>query len=170
MKHFFLHCLFIFPPALLSAQNYSKDSIGVRSIIQQYEDAWNKNDMDAIGNLFTEDGSWINIGGLYCKNKTEIIKAHQVFAPYLKYMIPSKMNIQKIQLISDVVALVFVHEELHLNHDLSFPDGRKANKGEVIYDQLSFVLVKYSGQWMIKAGHNTAVDPASEAINPVNKN
>jgi hypothetical protein len=40
--------------------------------------------------------------------------------------------------------------------------------GDIIYDQISLVLVKNtSGQWQIKTGHNTPVYPKMEAMNPV---
>jgi uncharacterized protein (TIGR02246 family) len=129
MKRLFLSCLFTCSALFIFAQNDVKDSIGVRALIQQYEDAWNKNDMEAISNLFAEDGSWINIGGLYWKNKAEIRTAHIAFAPYLKFMVPAKLNVQNIQFIDDGIALVFVREAIHMNHDLAFPDGRKISKG-----------------------------------------
>jgi len=170
MKRIFLSCLLICSVLTLFAQNNPKDSAGVRALVQRYEDAWNKNDMLAISGLFTEDGSWINIGGLYWKNKSEIRTAHLAFAQYLKFMIPAKLNIQNIQFIGDDVALVFLREEIQMNHGLAFPDGRKAVTGDKLSDQISLVLVNNSGQWQIKTGHNTAVDPVSEKINPVNKN
>ena len=170
MKRLLFTTLFICSALSLFAQNNTEDSLAVRSVVQRYEDAWNKNDMVTVCNLFTEDGSWINIGGLYWKNKVEITKAHVAFAPYLKYMVPSNMNIQNIQFIAPGVSLVFIHEALHMNHDLTFPDGRKAAQGQVIYDEISLVLVKNLGQWQIKTGHNTAVDPQSEAMNPVKEN
>ena len=168
MKHFLFTCLLICSASFLFAQSNSKDSIDVRSIIQQYEDAWNKNDMDAVCNLFTEDASWINVGGLYWRNKKEISIAHHAFAPVLKYMIPAKLNIQNIQFAAPGVALVFIHEKIQMNHALSFPDGRDVVPGDIIYDQISFVLVKNpSGKWQIKTGHNTPVYPKMETMNPV---
>ena len=170
MKRLFLCCLFSCLVVFLYAQTNIKDSTGVRALIQRYQDAWNQNDMVAISDLFTEDGSWINIGGLYWKNKTEIKTAHVAFAPYLKFMVPAKLNIQNIQFIGNGVALVVLREEIRMNHDLAFPDGRKVAMGDKIFDQMSWVLVNNSGKWQIKSGHNTAVDAVSEKINPVNKN
>ena len=167
MKSILPFYLFTFLSSFLMAQNNSKDSIAVRSVIQQYENAWNKNDIDAICKLFTVDGSWINPGGLYWKNQAEVSKAHHAFAQVLSYMIPVEMTIQNIQFIKDGVALVFVLELIHINHNLSFPNGKKSFPGDIIKDQVSLVLVKNSDQWQIKAGHITTIEPAAEAINPV---
>jgi len=168
MKYFLFTCLLICSVSFLFAQSNAKDSIEVRATIQHYENVWNINDMDAICNMFTEDASWINIGGLYWKNKKEISIAHHAFAPVLKYMIPAKLNIQNIQFVAPGVAIVFIREKIEMNHALSFPDGREVVSGDIIYDQISLVLVKNaSGQWQIKTGHNTPVYPKMEAMNPV---
>lgn len=167
MKHFLLTCLLIFTLSPVLAQNDTKDSIAVLATVQEYENAWNKNDMDAVCAMFTEDASWINIGGLYWKNKNEITKAHHAFAPILSYMIPSKLNIQKIQFVAPGVAIVCLREKIQMNHALSFPDGREVLQGDIINDEISLVLVKKYDKWQIKAGHNTAVYPKMEALNPI---
>jgi uncharacterized protein (TIGR02246 family) len=170
MRQIILSCLFVLSASFLFAQSDPGNEAAIRSLIQQQGEAWNKNDMNEYCRFFTDDGSWINIGGLYWKNKRELLQAHLAFAPVLKYMTPATLSIQHIQFIAPDVALVFMLETIQMNHDLSFPDGRKVAVGDTIMDQLSLVLIKSSGHWFIKAGHNTAVDPNSVKINPVDKN
>jgi len=153
------------------AQNNSSDSLAIRSTVQQFENSWNKNDIDAYCSFFTADGSWINIGGMRWKNRDEVSKAMHTLAPVFKYMIPQKLNVLDIQFVADDVAIVFIREVIQINHDWNFPDGRKANsKGDIVYGQMSLVMVKNLGQWQIKAGHNTTIDPKVAAFNPVSKN
>ena len=142
MKQFIFCCMLIFSAPLLFAQTNQADETAIRSLVQKQEDAWNKNDMNEYCGFFTEDGSWINIGGLYWKNKAEILKAHLAFAHVLKYMIPATLDIQNIQFIAPGAAIVFVKETIRMNHDLSFPDGRKVAIGDTIRDQMSLVLIK----------------------------
>jgi uncharacterized protein (TIGR02246 family) len=169
VKHFIYFSLLIGPVQVAFAQNNPADETAIRALVQEQEDAWNRNDMSGYCSFFADDASWINIGGLYWKNKAEIVKAHLAFAPVLKFMVPAKVKIQNIQFIAPAAAIVIIEEAIKMNHDLSFPDGRGVAAGDTIKDRISLVLVKSSGRWVIIAGHNTSIDPASEKINPVSE-
>ena len=171
MKQYLFSVLLICSSSVLFAQSDYTDSTAIRITIQQFEDSWNKNDMDAYCNFFTIDGSWINIGGMRWKNLSEVSKAMHVLAPVFKNMIPQKLNIQNIQFVADGVAVVFILEVIQINHDWFFPDGKKgAAKGDVMYGQMSLLMVRNFGQWKIKVGHNTTVDQKLADFNPVNRN
>jgi uncharacterized protein (TIGR02246 family) len=168
MKRFLILGVFISSTIFLFAQKKSTDSIAIHATIQRFEDSWNRNDMDAYCNFFMIDGSWINIGGMRWKNRTEVSAAMHALAPVFKNMIPQKLNIQNIQFVADGVAVVFVLEVMQMNHDWFFPDGKKgAAKDDVTYGQVSLLMVRSLGQWKIKAGHNTTVDPTIATFNPV---
>ncbi len=57
------------------AQSVTSDEKAIRSLLQQMEGAWNKNDMGAYCNSLTEDGTWINVVGMFWRDKKETIKA-----------------------------------------------------------------------------------------------
>src|SRR5580692_8089522 len=120
MKRILLLCLFALPASLLFGQKNEADSLEIRSIIQQFENSWNRNDFDAYCSFFTVDGSWINIGGMHWKNKAEVSKAMHTLAPEFKKMIPQKLNIQNIEFIASGVVVVFVLEVIQMNQDWVF--------------------------------------------------
>ena len=51
----------------------------IRTVLIEYQHAWNNHDMTALEELFTDDAHWVNIVGMHWQGKAAIIKAHSVF-------------------------------------------------------------------------------------------
>jgi hypothetical protein len=77
--------------------------------------------------LFTEDGSWITIGGFIGKTE-EVSTATHALAPAFKNMIPMKLNIQRMQFVDEKVAVLFLLEDIYINSDWYYPDGSIGGK------------------------------------------
>ena len=58
------------------AQLSSSDEEAVRSVMNEFPDAWNRHDMDAIGALFAEDADFVNVTGTYWKGRESIRLNH----------------------------------------------------------------------------------------------
>lgn len=61
---------------MIFAQNDSTDEKAIHTSLQQMEDAWNKNDMGAYCSQLKEEGTWINVVGMFWRNKKDVTKAH----------------------------------------------------------------------------------------------
>ena len=168
MKHIMLIAITFLFCMNIKAQDHSADSMAIINLVKQYEDTWNNNDMDAHCKLFTEDGSWITIGGFYWKDRNEVSTGTHALAPAFKNMIPMKLNIQRMQFVDEKVAVLFLLEDIYINSDWNYPDGSiGGKKGEHDYGQMSWVVVKDNGEWKLKAGQNTTVDQKMKQFNPV---
>ena len=71
MKHIMLIAITFLFCMNIKAQDHSADSMAIINLVTQYEDTWNNNDMDAHCKVFTEDGSWITIGGFIGKTEAK---------------------------------------------------------------------------------------------------
>jgi len=61
------------------AQNLSRTSqeqLAVSRIVQEYSDAWNKHDMNTLGQLFASDADFVNVGGYRWKGREALQKNH----------------------------------------------------------------------------------------------
>jgi uncharacterized protein (TIGR02246 family) len=61
------------------AQNKSRTSqeqLAVSRIVQEYADAWNKHDMNTLGQLFAPDADFVNVGGYRWKGREALQKNH----------------------------------------------------------------------------------------------
>jgi hypothetical protein len=67
-KIFCISCFIIYGWAAY-AQNVSSDEKAIRILLKQMEVAWNKNDMGAYCNSLSGDGTWINVVGMFWRDK-----------------------------------------------------------------------------------------------------
>jgi len=61
------------------AQTYPqqpKEHVPVSRVVQEYADAWNKHDMNTLGQLFAQDADFINVGGYRWKGREALQKNH----------------------------------------------------------------------------------------------
>ena len=70
--------LLLCPCAPRAAWNKS-DEASIRGLFTAYQSDWNHHDIQAMGNLFTEDAEWINVVGMHWRGKPDIVKVHEVY-------------------------------------------------------------------------------------------
>ena len=56
----------------LYAQNDRTIEKSIQTILQKQEEAWNKHDINAMSNYFTDDATLVNYLGMFWKSKAEI--------------------------------------------------------------------------------------------------
>ena len=57
----------------------SSDEESIRAVVTAYCDAWNRHDMEALAELFTDDAQWVNIVGMHWPGRTAIVAAHNAY-------------------------------------------------------------------------------------------
>ncbi|MDX8491714.1 SgcJ/EcaC family oxidoreductase [Mesorhizobium sp. VK22B] len=123
-----------------------------------FADAWNRHDMDDFAALFSEDANFVNVVGVWWKNRTEIEGAHR--ATHQTMFRDSRLE----GVVSSAVELAPGLASLHYKWTLtgaSAPDGSPAGTREGI---LLLVVKKDQSNWRIKVAQNTdIVAPPSNA-------
>jgi uncharacterized protein (TIGR02246 family) len=144
-----------------SAINAS-DQEEIRAVVMGFFKAWNRHDMKAFAELFSDDADWINIVGMHWRGKKAVVKAHEVFHRTIfrnTDMTPTGVGIR---VVTSEVAIAVVTLKAG---EFTAPDGKQMAGTQ---DRLSVILVKGEGGWRITHGHNTVVDPSAQPFDPVN--
>jgi uncharacterized protein (TIGR02246 family) len=139
-----------------------KDEQAIRAVLTGYGNAWNRHDMRALAELFSDDAHWINIVGMHWPGKSAVVAAHEAFHRTFFRETDIELADVGIRLIAQEVAAAIVLLKVG---PFTPPDGRQRPESK---DRLSLILGKRDGKWRIVHGHNTVVDPAAQPFDPVN--
>lgn len=127
----------------------AKDEEGIRKVLADFIEAWNKHDARAFSMVFAEDADFTNVGGKSAHGRLEVEKFHAPrFATKFKDS-NQKMTETKIRFIKPDVAAVDARWEM---------TGDKGPEGQEIPFRkglLNFVMTKEGGTWFITVMHNT---------------
>lgn len=121
-----------------------------------FADAWHSRDGHRIGALFAEDADFVNVTGLWWRNRAAIAKAHDYALKsfFSDTTLKPGVNITR-QLGPD-------HAIVHCRFTLkgqTAPDGSTARDRQTI---LTFVLHRTPNGWQAVATQNTDVVPGKE--------
>jgi uncharacterized protein (TIGR02246 family) len=170
-KILFVSC-FIINGCLAYAQNVTSNEKTIRSLLQQMEGAWNKNDMLTYCKSLMEDGTWINVVGMFWRDKKETVKAHLAFGETMfKYSLVSHDLIEFRDITPDVV-IAYVKWNYLTTQDFYLPDGvtRAGKKGDTDHSLMELIFVKKDNQWLITSVTNTRIDPNAATYDPIKRN
>lgn len=154
MKHFILLALLISSGYCFS-QTKEKPLL---DIIAKQEADWNKNDMIAFANSFTEDGTLINFLGFYWKGKDEIISQFKQINECCIKPTHIKLEVLDSKFLSDNSAVAHVKETLTAKEDYMVP-GAKVTKGSIDHKFITAVFIKQESKWKIASMQVTQVKP-----------
>ena len=114
-----------------------------------FEAAWNSHDMHAFGRMLTVEADWVAVGGSHWRGREEIEREHAArHATQFKDSVWSTRRVHVAVLKPDF-ALIHIDWALRGDRD---PDGTPRQPREGV---LTWVTIKDSGFWRIRAGHNT---------------
>ncbi|MBZ9849367.1 SgcJ/EcaC family oxidoreductase [Mesorhizobium sp. CA14] len=122
-------------------------------IATAFADAWNRHDIGDFAALFSEDANFVNVVGMWWKNRAEIEAAHR--ATHETMFRDSRLQ----GVVSPVVELSPGVASVHYRWTLtgaSAPDGSPAGTREGI---LLLVVKKEQSDWRIKVAQNTDIVP-----------
>jgi uncharacterized protein (TIGR02246 family) len=137
------------------------DEQAIRSVVLEYGASWNRHDMAALAELFTDDAHWINIVGMHWPGKSAVVTGHEAFhRTFFRATDIELADVEIRPIAGDVAAAVVL-----LKVDpFTPPDGVHRPNSE---NRLSMILTKRDGRWWIAHGHNTVIDPAAQPFDPI---
>ena len=129
-------------------QGNSIDEMGIKKVLADQVEAWNRHDAKAFSMAFAEDADFTNVVGASAHGRAEVEKFHApMFATIFKDS-NLKMTKTKIRFIKPDVAAVDAWWEM---------TGAKTREGKEIplrKGLLNFVMTKEGGRWFITVMHN----------------
>ena len=149
--------LFIFASRSESSSprpDQSADEKAIQDVEARWQNAWNRHDISALANLFTEDADFITVIGKWCKGKKEFydyhVRLHQVMFKDSVW----KTTDTQVRFLNPEVAIV--HVNWTITGDRNADGTPRPNSRDGIFTQ---VMVKQGGQWRITASQNTNIQP-----------
>jgi uncharacterized protein (TIGR02246 family) len=127
------------------------DPAGVSAVIQEFEDAWNRHDMDAFALLFALDADFVNVFGMRWVGR-EAIKEHHA-GSHATIFKSSTLRIEDTTL-RFLKADVATARSVWTLSGLTSPPGQLAPMRTGL---LTHVLIKTDGRWIIALTQNTDI-------------
>jgi uncharacterized protein (TIGR02246 family) len=122
-----------------------------------FTEAWMQRDADMLASLFTKDAEFVNVVGLWWRNRDDIRAAHAY--GFDKIFGESELILRKttVKYLSDDIAVV--HARLRLKNQT--PKG-EVKAPSLRYNIFSFVVQKIDDHWICVSAHNTDIIPGAE--------
>jgi uncharacterized protein (TIGR02246 family) len=140
----------------------AKDTVsaaGDRREIEQlaagFNDSWNRHDMAQFARLFAPDADFVNVVGMWWKNREEIEKAHAY--SHSTFFKNSRLS-------GEIAGLKFLRPDLATVHVLWELVGQIEPDGSVGQPRKGILLLvcgKRDGVWLIQAAQNTDIVAAA---------
>ncbi|MGQ0835166.1 MAG: SgcJ/EcaC family oxidoreductase [Gammaproteobacteria bacterium] len=137
-----------------AAVSTSADKAAVLAVVQGFEDAWNRHDMDAFAALFHEDAAWVHWRGGYWRGRDEIKNGHlAIHQTFYKNSHMQTIAVEDVTFLTPIVAVT---------HDRADLTGDERSPGQLLRYRKTMVITNRSGLWRISAGHNTRLQDEIE--------
>lgn len=125
-------------------------------VAQGFRDAWNRMDADALAALFTEDADFVNVVGMWWRNRRQIRFNHAY--GFRRIFAGSVMSIDRLA-VRELGDVAVVHVDARVRGQTA-PDGRPA--GDRLA-HLSFVVARQpGGGWLAVSAQNTDRVPGAQ--------
>lgn len=132
--------------------DHSSDMQAIQNVEARWQDGWNRHDISALADLFTDDADFVTVIGKWCKGRKEFydyhVRLHQVMFKDSIW----KTSDTQIRFIRPDVAIVHVNWGITGDRNADGTPRDKHRDG--IFTQ---VMVKQDGQWRISASQNTNI-------------
>ena len=146
------------------AQPSSSDEEAVRSVVNEFPDAWNRHDTDALGALFAEDADFVNVTGTYWKGR-ESIQLNHAFThgavPIDSTGVTVPKGIHGIFKTSTLhfkqIDVRFLRKDVAVAHIQTemLGDARTKNPRRTL---VVMILTREGGRWLIAVAQNTEIN------------
>ncbi|WGH79836.1 SgcJ/EcaC family oxidoreductase [Jannaschia ovalis] len=117
--------------------------------------AWMARDGDALGALFAEDADFVNVTGIWWRDRAAIAKAHGY--ALRSFFANTRLSAGTVT-IRDLGDVAVIHARMALQGQTA-PDGTEAGARRTIF---SFVLHRRDDGWTCVSAQNTDVVPGAE--------
>ena len=127
------------------------DEAGVNAVVHEFEDAWNRHDMDAFSMLFATDADFVNVIGMRWVGR-DAIKQHHA-ASHATIFKSSTLKIED-------TTLRFLKADVATARSVWTLSGITTESGQVAPTRtgiLTHVLARIDGRWLIVLTQNTDI-------------
>lgn len=143
------------------AQTRKADEQAIEKQVDTMVNSWNKHDHSNIKSYTTADCEWVNIVGMWWKNRNEMqFSLKEYHSKMFKNTAMQKKG----------VTIRFVANDVALVHFKSHVDAFTTPSGMAMppTNELALLIyVKQNGKWMLTSGENVVVDEMAQKNNPV---
>ena len=129
----------------------------LKKVITQQESDWNKNDMKAFSNAFSEDAVLINFLGMYWQGRENIITQFSHINDCCIKPTEVKFDLIDSKIIAENAAFAHIKETLTAKEDYAVPGGI-VKKGTVNTKFITAVFEKKNSTWKIVSMQVTQVN------------
>jgi uncharacterized protein (TIGR02246 family) len=127
------------------------EELRIRSVLEQMQEVWNRHDMDAFSNLFTEDADFVNVIGTHWRGPTAIRDALQ--REHATIFLNSHFEIRE-------TTVRFLRKDIAIARSVWDLTGQTTKTGEAAPARsgvLTNVFLKSGSTWKIVAAQNTNI-------------
>jgi uncharacterized protein (TIGR02246 family) len=136
------------PCQAVTPPNREQDENGIKQVLRNSVNAWNRHDAKAFSMVFAEDADFTNVVGMSAHGRTEIEKFHApMFATRFKDT-HLAITDTKIRFITPDIAAVDAHWEMT---GAKGPDGQEIPLRKGL---LNLVMTRSNSQWLSTVMHN----------------
>jgi uncharacterized protein (TIGR02246 family) len=123
----------------------------VVAVVRKIIDAWNRHDMDAFANLFTEDADFVNVRGVRWIGRRAIKDAHAT--THATIFKNSRLSLQE-------SSVRFLHPDVAVARSVTEVTGQLNADGDALPPRsamLTLIMMKLENAWMIVVAQNTDI-------------
>lgn len=139
--------------------NQSADTKAIRDIEARWQDGWNRHDISALADLFTDDADFVTVIGKWCKGKREFHDYHVLLHKMMFKDSVWKTTDTQVRFLNPELAIM--HVNWTITGDRNADGTPRPNSRDGIFTQ---VIVKQGGQWRITASQNTNIVPVPSQL------
>ncbi|MCT4557222.1 MAG: SgcJ/EcaC family oxidoreductase, partial [Pelagimonas sp.] len=121
-----------------------------------FAEAWNARDAQALASLFVEDADFVNVVGLWWRNRDDIERAHHYGLTTFFRQTEITARRVKVRQVSDDLAIIHTRWKLEGQLDL---EGQSLDTRFAI---MVFVAQRKQNGWAVLAAQNTDIVPDAE--------
>ena len=144
-----------------TAQNKDADSQAIKKQVGAFTNSWNQHDFSDLKNYTTDDLDWVNVVGMYWKNRNEVEFAHKYFHEHMFKHTSIQENWVKIKFLTPDVATAHVSTRAG---SYTTPNGTNVPEQDNI---TLMVFVKRNGKWLLASAENVNVDEKAAVNDPI---
>jgi uncharacterized protein (TIGR02246 family) len=133
----------------------------VKSVVRNLTEAWNRHDMDAFADLFSEDADFVNVRGVRWIGRSAIKQAHA--ATHATIFSKSQLSVV------GEISVRFLKPDVAVTRSVTEVTGQTDNAGSTLPPRdalLTLILKRQDAHWIIVVAQNTNIDPAGPPAKP----
>jgi uncharacterized protein (TIGR02246 family) len=84
------------------------DEQAIQAVVTEYGSSWNRHDISAMADLFTDDAHWVNIVGWHWSGKSAVVNGHEAIHHTFFQTTDIKLVVVEIRMAASDVAVAVV--------------------------------------------------------------